>query len=55
MDVNGDGKVQAAELPARNRKNLLKNFDHNKDNAIDRVELTDLLETVRTQGLRALQ
>ena len=50
LDVNGDGKVQEAEIPPRFRARVLRNFDHNQDRAIDQTEVTDLLETVRSRG-----
>lgn len=49
MDSNGDGKIDASEMPADRREDLMRH-DANGDGAIDRQELMTGMERMRAAG-----
>lgn len=49
LDGNGDGFLEAAEIPEPQRQRALK-FDRNGDNRLDEEEIQRLLETLRGEG-----
>ncbi len=47
LDVNGDGAIEAAEIPAIHRQRAMK-FDRNADGRLNKEEVQGLLESFRT-------
>jgi len=50
LDTNGDGSLEGDELPKLFRNRLLEGFDTNQDGKLDRAEITDFLETIRSRN-----
>ncbi len=49
-DLNGDGKLQAQEIPAKKRQDLLSRYDKNNDGALDGRELKAFAHDRRASG-----
>jgi len=49
LDANGDGSIEAAEIPELNRKRAMK-FDLNADGRLNKEEVSGLLESIRAKG-----
>ena len=49
FDKDGDGKISAAEMPAKARSRLLSRYDKNKDDVLDVAELRALVADRREQ------
>jgi len=51
LDKNGDGKLTKDELPGQMQR-MLERGDNNKDGALDRAEIEELMSRFRGQGRR---
>ncbi len=51
LDQNSDGKIQSTEIPQKFRRQAIMRFDRDRDDAIDKTELGELLEAMRNGNL----